>query len=122
MRRVKTAGALPPASKAPPMLDLQPHADGTLLPVRAVPGARKAEIRGCQDGALKVAVTQQPEKGKANKALIALLSKKLGLRRSQICLQSGLASPHKVLLISDVTVAQLEQRIKQVLSGRREST
>ena len=50
---------------------------------------RRNEIRGCQDGMLKVCVTQQPEKGKANKALVDLLSKRLGLRRSQIELIGG---------------------------------
>ena len=57
------------------MLNLQPDPDGTILPVRAQPGARRNEIRGEQDGMLKVCVTQSPEKGKANKALIELLSK-----------------------------------------------
>jgi uncharacterized protein YggU (UPF0235/DUF167 family) len=64
------------------MIELKPHPHGTILPVRAQPGARKNEIRGEQDGMLKVSVTQPPEKGKANQALIALLSKSLSLRRS----------------------------------------
>ena len=52
------------------MLALEPHPDGTILPVRAQPGARRNEIRGVQDGMLKVCVTQSPEKGKANKAIV----------------------------------------------------
>ncbi len=51
------------------MIDLQPHAEGVILPVRAQPGSRRNELRGEQDGMLKVCVTQSPEKGKANKAL-----------------------------------------------------
>ena len=57
------------------MISLESHADGTILPVRAQPGARRNEIRGVQDGTLKVCVTQSPEKGKANKAVIELLGK-----------------------------------------------
>jgi uncharacterized protein YggU (UPF0235/DUF167 family) len=53
-----------------PMLSIEPHPEGAILPVRAQPGARRKEIRGEQDGALKVCVTQSPEKGKANKALV----------------------------------------------------
>ncbi|MCX5643831.1 MAG: DUF167 domain-containing protein [Phycisphaerae bacterium] len=49
------------------MLSIEPHPEGAILPVRAQPGARRNEIRGEQDGALKVCVTQSPEKGKANK-------------------------------------------------------
>ena len=56
------------------MIDLKPHAEGVILPVRAQPGSRRNEIRGEQNGFLKVCVTQSPEKGKANKAIAALLS------------------------------------------------
>ena len=90
---------------------LEPHPEGTILPVRAQPGARMSEIRGIQDGMLKVSVTQAPEKGKANKALIALLSKTLGLRKSQIELISGQTSPRKQFLIRDLTPQQLTDRI-----------
>ncbi len=61
------------------MIALEPHAEGVILPVRAQPGARRNEVRGEQDGLLKVCVTQSPEKGKANKALVELLSKSLSL-------------------------------------------
>jgi uncharacterized protein len=95
------------------MLDLQPHADGTILPVRAQPGARRNEIRGEQDGMLKVCVTQAPEKGKANKAVIELLSKSLGLRRSQIELLSGDTSHQKRFLVHGLTAQELLDRIKE---------
>ena len=71
------------------MLDLQSHPDGTILPVRAQPGARRNEVRGLQDGCSKVCVTQAPEKGKANKAIVEVLAKWLGVRKSQIELISG---------------------------------
>lgn len=60
------------------MIALEPRADGVVLPVRAPPGSRNSEIRGEVDGTLRVAVTQVAEQGKANKALIKLLSKQLG--------------------------------------------
>ena len=92
---------------------LEPHAEGTLLPVRAHAGARRNEIRGEQDGMLKVSVTQSPEKGKANKALVALLSKGLSLKKSQIELISGATSPQKRFLIREVTADDLRDRIEQ---------
>ncbi len=93
------------------MIDLQPHAEGVILPVRAQPGARRNELRGEQDGMLKVCVTQSPEKGKANKALAALLSKSLALRKSQIELIAGETSPQKRFLIRGVTAEELSRRI-----------
>ena len=53
-----------------------------LLPVRAQPGAKSSGVRGEQDGALKVSVTQIAEKGKANKALVAVLSDALDVLAS----------------------------------------
>jgi uncharacterized protein len=85
------------------------------LPVRAQPGARRNEIRGVQDGALKVCVTQSPEKGKANKALVELLSKKLGLKKSQIELVAGETSHQKRFLIRGVDAKDLASRIQQAM-------
>lgn len=99
------------------MIQLQPHKGGVVLPVKAQPGARKSELRGEQDGMLKVAVTQIAEKGKANKALIAVMSKGLKLRKSQIELISGPTSSQKRFLIHGETVATLQDRIKQVLDS-----
>ena len=98
------------------MIELKPHPDGTILPVRAQPGARRNEIRGEQDRMLKVSVTQPPEKGKANKALIALLSKELSLRKSQLELIAGQTSHQKQVLVRDVTPEELTELIEQALS------
>jgi len=95
-------------------VDLEPHPEGTILPVRARPGARRNEIRGEQGGMLKACVTQSPEKGKANKALIGLLSKTLSLRRSQIELISGETSRAKRFLIRNVTPESLRRIIDQL--------
>jgi uncharacterized protein (TIGR00251 family) len=102
------------------MIDLQPHPQGVILPVRAQPGARCNEIRGRQDGCLKVCVTQSPEKGKANKALVALLSKTLSLRKSQLELIAGETSRTKRFLVREITPKELAARIEACLdSGTR---
>jgi uncharacterized protein (TIGR00251 family) len=99
------------------MIALEPHAAGTVLPVRAQPGSRRNEIRGEQDGALKVCVTQSPEKGKANKAIVELLSKSLGLKKSQLELLSGETSHHKKFLVREVTLDELRQHISRSLAA-----
>jgi uncharacterized protein (TIGR00251 family) len=101
---------------ATPVLDLQLHREGVLLPVRAQPGARSSGVRGVQDGALKVAVTQIAEKGKANKSLAEVLSQALQLRKSQLELISGETSSHKRFLVRGLTVAELRARIQAVLA------
>jgi uncharacterized protein len=99
------------------VISLEAHPAGTVLPVRAQPAARRNEIRGPQDGQLKVCVTQSPEKGKANKAIIELLSKSLGLRKSQFELIAGETSHQKRFLVRDVTPEELLRRITQVLGA-----
>jgi uncharacterized protein (TIGR00251 family) len=97
------------------VIELEARRDGLLLPVRAHAGARRSELRGVQDGALKVAVTQVPEKGKANKAIIELLADALSLKKSQIELISGETSSQKKFLIRGVDRETLAERIAAVL-------
>ena len=96
---------------------LEPHPEGTILPVRAHAAAGRNEVRGEQAGMLKVSVTQAPEKGKANKAIITLLSETLTLRKSQIELVAGATLHNKRFLVRRVTPQQLSEKIEQ-LGGR----
>jgi uncharacterized protein (TIGR00251 family) len=97
------------------MVNLESHSEGIILPVRVQAGARRNELKSPQDGALRVSVTQAPEKGKANKAIVALLSKELSLRKSQIELLSGATSRQKRFLVRDVTAAELSAGLERVL-------
>jgi uncharacterized protein (TIGR00251 family) len=96
------------------VIQLETHRAGVVLPVRAQPGAKRDEIRGEQDGELKVAVTQAPEKGKANKAIIELLARRLRLRKSQVELLAGANGNHKRFLILGVTLQDLQASIAKL--------
>ena len=98
------------------MPELESVADGVLLPVQAFPASRKNAVNGVRQGRLKVAVTQAPEKGKANEAIIEVLAKVLGLKRRQISLISGETNPLKKFLISGVEFPELVQRLRQLLA------
>lgn len=104
------------------MIAIEPHAEGAVLPVRAQPGARRNEIRGEQQGMLKVCVTQVAEKGKANKAIVELLAKKLDLRKSQIVLIAGETASQKRFLIRELSPAELAQRLQRVFDTSRHTT
>ena len=94
------------------MIRLARHSRGVILPVQARAGARSNAIRGEHDGSLKVAVTQVAEKGKANRAIIKLLSKALGIPRSTIELISGTTSASKQFLLHDTTASQVQQQLE----------
>ena len=74
------------------------------ITVKLTPGARQNAIIGWEDDlfgerTLKVQVTEIPEKGKANKALIKLLSKEWKIAKSAITIIRGETSRTKILEI-----------------------
>lgn len=92
-------------------LDLTGVRAGTRLRLRVKPGARKTAILGVHGGALKIAVAAAPEKGKANKAVVALLADALGLPPSAITIASGETSQDKV-----VELASSPDRVRAALT------
>ncbi len=66
---------------------------------------------------MKVTVTQVAEKGKANKAIVSLLCKRLHLRKSQLELIAGETSSRKRFLVRGIDVEQLRNRIEEA-AGR----
>lgn len=93
------------------MISITSHPEGSLLAVRAQPGARKAGVMGEQAGALKVAVNAPPEDGRANQALTELLREWLGLKRSQVELAGGVTNRNKQFLIRGLTPEELRALI-----------
>jgi uncharacterized protein YggU (UPF0235/DUF167 family) len=100
------------------MIALEPHPQGTILPVRAQPGARRSGVNGEHNGQLKVAVTQVAEKGKANEAIVAVLAAALGLKRSQIELLSGATAGQKKFLVR-ISPAELTSRVAAAVASCR---
>ena len=68
------------------------------------PGARAERLDGVHNDQLRLRLAAPPVDGAANRACLAFLTKVLGVRRSQITLQTGRKSRHKVILIEGVTL------------------
>ena len=100
------------------MITITDHAAGCVLSVRAQPGARRNAIIGEQAGALKVAVTAPPDKGRANDAIVEVLSEAFGLKRSQVKLISGATNRQKKFLIQGVGAERLRNMIAARSSER----
>ena len=94
---------------------LQPHTLGTVLLIRAQPGSRKQGIVGKHGGRLKVAIHAAPEKGKANQAVLETLVEALDLKRSQVQLLGGETSQEKKVLITGVSVDEMQLRLTAVI-------
>lgn len=99
------------------MIPLTPHAQGTVIAVKAMPGARKNSVIGERGGALRIAVTAAPERGKANEAVVEVLARSLNLKGSQISLLTGATSRDKRFLITGIERADLKSRLTLLLGG-----
>jgi uncharacterized protein YggU (UPF0235/DUF167 family) len=93
------------------MIHLTDHPRGTILPVRARPGARRDAILGEHAGSLRVAIATKPEGGKANAAIQSFLAEVLGFKTSQIELLSGQTAREKRFLIVGMTPGEVRLRL-----------
>lgn len=79
--------------------------------VKVTPKAAKNEIIGWEGELLKVRLNAAPEKGKANEALITLLSKKLKIAKSRIHILKGETSRQKLVEIEGETLSSLQEKV-----------
>ncbi|MCD6282105.1 YggU family protein [bacterium] len=93
---------------------LQEKIGAVVLRVKALPGSKRDEVRGVDGGALKVAVAAPPEKGRANKALLAVLAEFFGVPRRDVVIISGEASRDKRVEVAGVTAVQVEEKLAQL--------
>jgi uncharacterized protein len=93
------------------VIQVSEHAEGCVIAVRAQPGARRDAVVGEHNGALKIAVSAPPDKGKANEAIAAVLCAALGLKKSQVELLAGPTSRDKKFLVRGVTIDWLRTRL-----------
>jgi uncharacterized protein (TIGR00251 family) len=99
------------------MIHVTEHAEGSILVVRALPGARRNGIAGEVGGAVKIAVSASPDKGKANQAISEVLRDVLGVKTSQVELLSGFTSRQKRFLIRGLSKPSLEARLSSLLQS-----
>ena len=81
------------------------------LSVRVIPNARHTEFSGRRDGEIVLRLTAPANEGKANKAAVEFLAKRLGIPRSSVTLVSGEKSRHKIFEISGLDPSDVEGRL-----------
>jgi uncharacterized protein (TIGR00251 family) len=72
-------------------------AGGVRLAVQIQPNAKKTEVTGVLDGALKIRLQAQPIEGKANEALVKYLAGVLGVARGAVTITHGLSNKRKLV-------------------------
>lgn len=86
--------------------------DGTIaVSVRVHPGASREAVTRLPDGSLDVRLRARAVDGQANAGLLVLLAERLGLRRRDVEIASGLRSRQKVIRIARSSIDELGQRL-----------
>ena len=98
------------------MLDIDSEENAVVLRVKVVPGASRTRYLGELGEQAKIAVAAAPEKGKANKELIAYLAEILGAPKRDITIVSGHAAPQKKVRIANVTEDALRAALERLRS------
>jgi len=92
-------------------LQVNETAAGLVIRLHVLPRAKRCEIAGTHNGALKVKVTAPPVDDAANRAIIEFLSKELGLSKSSLQILTGLRSRDKIVQIKGLSVPDFLARI-----------
>ena len=87
------------------------------ISLRVYPNAARNQIAGFSDGILQVKIAAPPVRGKANKELVAFLSRVLGIGKSYIAILQGHTSRNKVITIDGLSREDIMKRLSPSSSG-----
>jgi uncharacterized protein (TIGR00251 family) len=87
------------------------------IAVHVQPRSSRAEVAGRHGGALKVRVTAAPADGAANRELLAVLARWLGLGRHALAIVHGRSGRQKLVEVTTDDPAQLTLRIERALAA-----
>lgn len=90
--------------------------DGVVIRVHVQPKARREQIIGMHGGRIKLAVTEPPDKGKANEAVVRLVAATLNLPASRVELLRGDTSRQKDLLVRQLEAAEALRQFAAAVS------
>ena len=81
------------------------------LSVKAVPKSSRDRVAGWMGDTLRICVTAAPERGKANAAVIGVLSEALGIPRASVRILAGETSPRKTVEVVGLDEAEARRRL-----------
>jgi uncharacterized protein (TIGR00251 family) len=83
----------------------------TRLRLRVSPGAGRSTVVGRHGDGWKVRVAGAPERGRANEALVELLSSTLGVPRTGVQLASGATGRDKLVELTGIAPDEIDRRL-----------
>jgi uncharacterized protein (TIGR00251 family) len=86
--------------------------------IKVHPRARRDAVSGAIGDALKVAVTEPPDRGRANDACLQLLAREFDVPRASVTILSGYTSPRKMVRIAVPDEDWARRRLGELMSGK----
>jgi len=87
---------------------------GVYLNIHAQPGSRKLQLRGMHGDAIKIAVREAAQDGKANAAIVNFIAELLGCTKRDVEVTSGHTSRRKRLFVSG-DIQPIISRLHEIL-------
>ncbi len=84
-------------------LQIRETSTGLEVRLHVLPRAKRSEISGLHNGALKIKVTAPPVDDAANRAIIEFFSELLGMPKSSLTILAGQKSRDKILQIKGLS-------------------
>ncbi|MFY9398685.1 MAG: DUF167 domain-containing protein [Desulfomonilia bacterium] len=91
---------------------IRPEGDGSVLTVRVKPNARKDSIEGVREDHLLVCLNAPAVEGRANKALVEFLAKRLGIAKSRVSIRIGERGRTKAIFVSGLAPDEASRRLE----------
>jgi uncharacterized protein (TIGR00251 family) len=88
-------------------MDITQSVNGVVFKVKAMPNAGKNALAGEYNGMLKIKISAQPERGKANEELADYLSGLLKISKSRIEIIKGAAAREKTISIKGLKIRDI---------------
>jgi hypothetical protein len=84
----------------------------TTLRVHLTPRSARDEVLGLEGGVLRARVTAPPVEGRANEALVRLLSGALGVPKASLCIVRGQRGRQKLVAVEGLDAAEVRRRLE----------
>ena len=84
---------------------------GSVISVKAVPGASRDKVVGVLGDCLKVATSSAAEKGRANVSIAKTLANALGVPKRDVQIVGGMTNPRKEFQVTGLSAADVRVRL-----------
>lgn len=84
---------------------------GVRLALQVTPNAKRTEVLGVFDDALKIKLQAQPIEGKANDALVKYIAGVLNVSRGSVAITHGLTNKRKLLEVQGALTVEAVARL-----------